>query len=55
MHREPEVLEAEAQWENVSIALQGSPQRNLLAPIHSVKMASSRVLVLQVRKRMQMW
>ena len=36
MHREPEVLEAEAQWENGSTAVQGLPQKEL-APLYSVK------------------
>ena len=43
-----------SQWKNGSIAVQGLPQRNL----HQLilwKMASSRVLVLQVRKWMQVW
>ena len=41
-------------WENGSTAVQGLPQRNLH---HSIlrKMASSRMLVLQVRKGVQVW
>ena len=49
MHREPEVLEAE--WLD---CLQGLPRRNLRQFI-LWKMASSRMLVLQVRKWMQVW
>ena len=51
MHREPEV---KLKWETGSMALQGLPQRNLH---HSIlwKVASSWVLVLQVRKWMQNW
>ena len=43
-----------SQWKNVPIALQGLPRRNLH---HSIlwKVASSRMLVLQVREWMQIW
>ena len=44
----------ESQWKNVSIALQGLPQRNLHQFI-LWKMASSRMLVLQVREWLQIW
>ena len=54
MHREPEVPEAKSQWKDVSIALQGSPQRNLHQFI-LWQMASSRMLVLQVGEWMQIW
>ena len=37
MHREPEVLRQKPKWKNVSTALQALPQKNLLAPIHSVR------------------
>ena len=54
MHREPEVLEAEAQvgkWLDCRARITSKE----LAPIRSVKMASSRMLVLQVREWMQIW
>ena len=54
MRREPEVLEAEAQvgkWLDCRARITSKE----LAPLHSVKMASSRMLVLQVRKGMQVW
>ena len=43
-----------SQWKNVSIALQGLPQRNLHQFI-LWKMASSRMLVLQIREWLQIW
>ena len=43
-----------SQWKNASIALQGLPQTNLHQFI-LWKMASSRMLVLQVREWMQHW
>ena len=47
-------LRQKPKWRNGSTAVQGLPQRNLH---HSIlwHMASSRVLVLQVRKWMQIW
>ena len=50
MYREPRVLEAEAQV----AAVQGLPQRNLHNSILWI-MASSGVLVLQVREWLQIW
>ena len=50
MHREPEVPEAKTHWKNVSISLQGLPQRKL-HHFNLWKMASSRMLFLQVRGR----
>ena len=49
MLRKPEIQRQESQWKNGSIALQGSPQRN----VHQFilwKMAPSRVLFLQDRE-----
>ena len=54
MHREPEVLEAEAQvgkWLDCRARITSKE----LALLHSEKMASSRMLFLQVRKGMQNW
>ena len=53
MRRDPEVPEAEAQAGKGSTAVQGLPQRNLHQFILR-KMASSRMLVLQVGEWMQM-
>ena len=52
MHREPEVSEERVQWKNVSIALQGLPQRNLHQFIRGKK-ASSSMLVLQDQEWLQ--
>ena len=43
-----------SKWKNVSMVLQGLPQRNLHDSI-LLKVASSGVLVLQVRKWTQVW
>ena len=50
----PKSQRQESQWCNVSMALQGLPQRNLH---HSIlrKVASSRMHVPQVGERMQIW
>ena len=50
----PKSQRQKSQWKNVSIAVQGLPQKNLHQSI-PWEMASSRVLVLQVRKWMQVW
>ena len=54
MLRKPEVQRQKSQWKNGSIALQGSPQRN----VHQFilwKMAPSRVLVPQDQEWLQIW
>ena len=54
MHREPEVLEAEAQveeWLDCPARITSKE----LAPVHSVKSGPSRMLVLQVQEWLQIW
>ena len=54
MHREPEVLEAEAQVEECFDCPARITSKEL-APIRSVKMASSSMLVVQVGEWIQIW
>ena len=54
MRREPEVLEARVPVEEC-LDCPATITSKELAPIHSVKMASSRMLVLQDREWLQIW